>query len=52
MEKARKHNGKAPEYRWSAFLGGSSDASANGKATKRSESIEPTAKHVSQEVSR
>jgi glutathione synthase/RimK-type ligase-like ATP-grasp enzyme len=52
IEKARKHTGKAPEYRWSAFLGGPSDASANGKTTTRSENSEQTAKQVSQEVSR
>jgi hypothetical protein len=52
MEKARKHTGKAPEYRWSAFLGGPSDASASGKTTKRSENIEQATRQVSQEVSR
>ena len=39
MEKARNYTGKAPEYRWSAFLGGTA-ASSNGQA----------AKQVSQEV--
>ena len=40
MEKARKHTGKPPEYRWSAFLGGPSAASPNGQ----------TPMQVSQEV--
>ncbi len=44
MEKARKHTGKAPEYRWSAFLGGPSDASANGKrpSVRKTSSKQPS----------
>jgi hypothetical protein len=40
MEKARKHTGKPPEYRWSAFLGGPAATSSNGQ----------TARQVNQEV--
>jgi hypothetical protein len=40
MEKARSHTGKVSEYRWSAFLGGSSATSTNGQ----------TARQASQEV--
>jgi len=35
MEKARNHTGKAPEYRWSAFLGGATAVSVNGQATRQ-----------------
>ena len=34
MEKARKHTGKPPEYRWSAFLGGPASTS-NGQAARQ-----------------
>jgi hypothetical protein len=37
MEKARNHSGKAPEYRWSTFLGGTSAPSSNGQATRQTE---------------
>jgi hypothetical protein len=40
MEKARKHNGKVPEFRWSAFLGGgASAASTNGQTAKVSQEV-------------
>jgi hypothetical protein len=35
MEKARNHTGKAPEYRWSAFLGGTSAPLSNGQAARQ-----------------
>src|SRR5580704_11285754 len=35
MEKARKHTGKVAEYRWSAFLGGSSATSTNGQTPRQ-----------------
>jgi hypothetical protein len=35
MDKARNHTGKAPEYRWSAFLGGTPAAPSNGQAARQ-----------------
>jgi glutathione synthase/RimK-type ligase-like ATP-grasp enzyme len=40
MEKARKHTGKVPEYRWSAFLGGGASAApASGQARQISQEV-------------
>src|SRR5580704_17817716 len=35
MDKARKHTGMVSEYRWSAFLGGSSATSTNGQTPRQ-----------------
>ena len=40
MDKARKHTGKVPEYRWSAFLvGGASTASTNGQTRQINQEV-------------
>jgi hypothetical protein len=50
VDRARKHTGKPPEYRWSAFLNGASEP-AKSKPAKRSKTSSKAGKKVSQEVS-